>query len=1042
MEEIQGYAQTRIRMGSGDNLMDEQRDTGNLVWAPFTHGESRPVEHPDGAVTIDPHLHQHVFVHNITYDEAEGRWKAMKERAILERAVYFEQNFEAAFARELHGIGYNLDRRGKYWDIVDVSPEMAARYSLRTNQVNELKEKLGITSGKAVGELGARSRSSKTLAKDVDLHDHLQERSPEDCDRARGIQKASLQLEPYASQDGPLSPNERAELAGKAVSYALEKSFERRSTAYRHHIFADAMRFASAGRCVRGDIEGALEARKDLILGNPDKTHKVLVTTTQIVEQERALMEIVRNGRAAATVLVEAPRIDSSLNPDQMAAVSHVLASTDQVIAIRGQAGTGKSYLLTSLVSELQRNDIEPVALAPTVAASRGSLRKDGLDDANTMAMFLSNSQEGRRLREQAKGGVVVLDEAGLASTPEMLRFMEQAQDLDARVLLVGDTRQMASVERGDALRLLEDDGLMPAELKEVIRQRDNETYKAVVEEMATGRVASGLRMAQEDGFVVELEVEPDDDDDESHGAKVDRVVAEEAARRAAESYEKGQSNIVVAPTHALGRIVTTALREELQAQGLLGEDVASMKLLRQIDYCAADRGDAVHAFQEGDMVVMRRDDEDRGLHLGEVLTAQVNDAGKVHLFKEDWSESRVMPGLDPRAFSVYRSEDIPIAVGDQVRAFEPIKDMERGDRGMVKAIDHWTRTIELADGREVSMDSKYLGHGYVTTVQGSQGLSVDHAIVVAPTSALPAMSQEAMYVAASRGKAQLDIITDDVEALRSAVGRSVERSHGVDVAKDAHVRELVEQGKEVEIEQQYEKDILAVPAVRSEMVVDEQQEVASHEVVVDEDRYREPAFAAAPSDSVGRQHSVLLADVPATNPLISVPELPSTLRNASAETREVAGLNFSEARNIPVDVDEGQVNALPPESTVAMPELPLFGVDEALEPEYEIREHVAPADSAPTRVQESVLFATKAVDATFASAELSAAPVRVSEQDELITAFNPTSPQLAAEVLVADAAGHATELDEHEVGQESVLRRQLLEEPELEPELDDVFGL
>ena len=97
-----------------------------------------------------------------------------------------------------------------------------------------------------------------------------------------------------------------------------------------------------------------------------------------------------------------------------------------------------------------------------------------------------------------------------------------------------------------------------------------------------------------------------------------------------------------------------------------------------------------------------------------------------------------------------------------------------------------------------ISMDSKHLGHGYVVTVQGSQGQSVDHAIVVATSSSLGAMSKEAMYVAASRGREQLDIITDDVAELQGAVRRSVERAHGVDVAKDALARELSPTSKDI----------------------------------------------------------------------------------------------------------------------------------------------------------------------------------------------------------------------------------------------------
>ena len=602
-------------------------------------------------------------------------------------------------------------------------------------------------------------------------------------------------------------------------------------------------------------------------------------------------MELVRNGRDSQGPLVERPRIDRNLSPEQMAAVTHALSSTDQLMAIRGQAGVGKSFLLKSLVQELHRNDMEPVALAPTVAASRGALREAGLDDANTLAMFLSDSTDGKALRDTAKNGLIVLDEAGLTSTPDMLRLVEKANELDARVLLVGDTRQLASVERGDALRLLEDDGLLPAELKEIHRQKNNPDYKAVVEEMAKGNAAQGLRDAKEKGFVSEILVEHEGaDDSEAYDAKADRLAAEAAAQLVAKAYENERSNIVVAPTHALGRTVTEAIRQELQAKGYIGEDVATVSLLRQVDRCMADRRDAPHALEEGDLVILRRDDETRDLSMGEVLHARADDRGKVYLFREDETESRVAAGLDPRAYAVFRSEDIPLAVGDQVRAFEPMADMQRGDRGTIESIDHWARTITLEDGRAISMDSKYLGHGYVVTAPGSQGQSVDHAIVVATTSSLPAMSKESLYVASSRGKEHLDIITDDFDALQDAARRSVQRAHGVDVAKEAHVRELVEQGRLSELDA-VQDDILKTPAP----VVDRAEEPSPMPMFASlesDEKERVPALVAAgkvselqspPASSVNVQQDHIAEppddnlelwstpnEVPATRPVIA----------------------------------------------------------------------------------------------------------------------------------------------------------------------------
>ncbi|MEM6806051.1 MAG: MobF family relaxase, partial [Bacteroidota bacterium] len=67
MKEIEEDAETRVRVDG----KYENRKTGNLVWAGFTHEEARPI---DGIP--DPHLHRHVLVFNATYDEEEEKWKA------------------------------------------------------------------------------------------------------------------------------------------------------------------------------------------------------------------------------------------------------------------------------------------------------------------------------------------------------------------------------------------------------------------------------------------------------------------------------------------------------------------------------------------------------------------------------------------------------------------------------------------------------------------------------------------------------------------------------------------------------------------------------------------------------------------------------------------------------------------------------------------------------------------------------------------------------------------------------------------------------
>ena len=73
------------------------------------------------------------------------------------------------------------------------------------------------------------------------------------------------------------------------------------------------------------------------------------------------------------------------------------------------------------------------VLLAPSSDASRGKLREDGFHEANTVAAFLGESAEGKRMREQARGGLVWIDEASLMPIDDLEKVCGMAKELSPR---------------------------------------------------------------------------------------------------------------------------------------------------------------------------------------------------------------------------------------------------------------------------------------------------------------------------------------------------------------------------------------------------------------------------------------------------------------------------------------------------------------------------------------------------------------------------------------------------------------------------------
>ena len=104
MREIESEIKTRVRK----NGADENRTTGNMVWAEFVHFTARPVNG-----VPDPHLHAHCYAFNTTWDDVEKKWKAGQFRDLKADAPYFEAAFHARFSKATGGIGLSHRTHGQ-----------------------------------------------------------------------------------------------------------------------------------------------------------------------------------------------------------------------------------------------------------------------------------------------------------------------------------------------------------------------------------------------------------------------------------------------------------------------------------------------------------------------------------------------------------------------------------------------------------------------------------------------------------------------------------------------------------------------------------------------------------------------------------------------------------------------------------------------------------------------------------------------------------------------------------------------------------------
>jgi ATP-dependent exoDNAse (exonuclease V) alpha subunit len=122
------------------------------------------------------------------------------------------------------------------------------------------------------------------------------------------------------------------------------------------------------------------------------------------------------------------------------------------VALVVGRAGTGKTFALGIARHAWQLDGYRLLAAAPTGIATL-SLQGEGFEDVATCDRLLADLDRGRE--ELDPRTVVVVDETGMVGSRKLGRLLEHAQQAQAKVVLVGDDRQLAAIDAGGGFRTL-----------------------------------------------------------------------------------------------------------------------------------------------------------------------------------------------------------------------------------------------------------------------------------------------------------------------------------------------------------------------------------------------------------------------------------------------------------------------------------------------------------------------------------------------------------------------------------------------------------
>jgi Ti-type conjugative transfer relaxase TraA len=542
-----------------------------FVAAAFRHRSSR---------AGDPLLHTHVVVANATQAE-DGRWTALDGRELYRHAKTAGYLYQAALRAELSrelGLRWHAAENGCA-DLEGVSRRVIEHFSQRRAEILELMGLRGESSARAAQVATLETRRRKDYGVPVyRLREQWRARAAE-----HGLDRRALTrvLRPL--------PNRRLDATDLAERLEGPDGLTRDSSSFTRRDVLQAF----AGHARDGATVASIESRADGFLARngivelEPRAGERRYSTSELLQIETAAIDHAQRARPVPTVteraLTSALASRPSITAEQGQLMTALTRSGRAVEVVRAPAGTGKTFALDAAREAWHTSGVSVFGCALSAKAA-GELRDQAAIDTTTIARLTFALEKGARL---VGGSVLVVDEAGMVGTRDLARLISATQEAQAKLILVGDDRQLPEIQAGGLFSALAD-RIGAIELTEVRRQNEPWDRDALAA-LRDGDLDHFARAYYDHGRIVAAP-----NADTARAALVDDWWS---------ATECGAQALMIAHRRADVADLNRRAREHMRAAGRLGDD-------------ALVTGD--RAFAVGDRVVTTRNDRRLGVVNGD----------------------------------------------------------------------------------------------------------------------------------------------------------------------------------------------------------------------------------------------------------------------------------------------------------------------------------------------------------------------------------------------------------------------------------------
>ncbi|HUH68493.1 MAG TPA: MobF family relaxase, partial [Mycobacterium sp.] len=487
-----------------------QIDTEGFIAAAFMHRDSRA-----GDPHLHTHVPISNKVRGVGADGIP-RWLALDGRPLFKATVAASELYNTrleAYLIEALGLVFaereQREDRGKrpVREVVGIGVELIDLFSSSLRAIETRYAELA-------AQFHAREGREPTLKESIDLYEraHLDTRKAKHEPRSLAEQRSQWKDQAVQLLGGVA---ELTELLGSVLTGHRQASQEltqqwvdgqaalvvetvaaTRSIWQRTHVFAEAQRRvretdAHASMRVAERITDAALAQHsiayardlDADLGEPEAlrrrdgssvytTHGThLYTSAAVVSAERRILAAAQLGdgrcvgeQAVSLALLEAHANGRTLNPGQHALVRHMACSGARVSLALAPPGTGKTTAMATLAQAWQEEGGHVVGLASSANAARllrDDMARQGVAiDADTVdkLVWLTHNPDAREDPARSwfdrigNRTLIIVDEAGKSGTLKLDAVIRHALARGASVRLIGDDKQLSSIEAGGIL--------------------------------------------------------------------------------------------------------------------------------------------------------------------------------------------------------------------------------------------------------------------------------------------------------------------------------------------------------------------------------------------------------------------------------------------------------------------------------------------------------------------------------------------------------------------------------------------------------------